>query len=89
MEPKTDRRRAPVDNGPPKLTPIDIAQQHEMRVYRAYQLARPVRIDGKNQYIKAIYSQDGIFTEVYIAGNPKPYKPEEIEIVNLKGGQSE
>jgi hypothetical protein len=71
---------------PPTSTARDQADLHLRMVFRAYIEAQPVRVNGLNQYIKAIYSQDGYFTDIYLAGDAKAYKPEDIELIKKERG---
>lgn len=90
MTEKIDHRRArpaPGPKAPPKDTPRDRAEQHELRIFRSYQTARPVRFNGLNHFVQAINTQllgGDHETTIWLMGDPAPRRPEEIEIIEMK-----
>ena len=63
-------------------TPRELADQHDLRIHRARQLARPVGYKGLNRFIAGFcwHKGDAEMT-VYIEGLAEPIAPTEITIL--------
>lgn len=66
----------------PAETPRELADQHDLRIHRAKQLARPVGYKGLNRFIAGFcwHKGDAEMT-VYIEGLAEPVEPSEITIL--------
>lgn len=63
-------------------TPRELADQHDLRIHRARQLARPVGYKGLNRFIAGFcwHKGDADMT-VYIEGLAEPVAPAELTIL--------
>ncbi len=66
----------------PAESPRELADQHDLRLHRAKQLARPVGYKGLNRFIAGFcwHKGDAEMT-VYIEGLAEPVAPTEITIL--------
>lgn len=66
----------------PAESPRELADQHDLRLHRAKQLARPVSYRGQNCFIAGFCWQKGDHDmTVYIEGLAKPVAPAELTIL--------
>ena len=66
----------------PAESPRELADQHDLRLHRAKQLARPVGYQGLNRFIAGFcwHKGDAEMT-VYIEGLAEPVAPAELTIL--------
>jgi hypothetical protein len=63
-------------------TEQDLADQHDLRIHRAKQLARPVMHNGLKKFIAGFCHHSGdAEMVVYLKGSPTPVRPSEITIL--------
>ena len=66
----------------PATTEQDQADQHDLRIHRAKQLARPVMHDGLKKFIAGFCWHKGDREMVvYLEGSAEPVSPSEITIL--------
>lgn len=66
----------------PAESPRELADQHDLRIHRAKQLARPIGYNGTNRFISGFcwHKGDAEMT-VYIEGEAEPVAPSAITIL--------